>query len=112
MLIELSLVQNKRYKKSSFFQKLQLITVLLLICNSYMNERIRLATLKAFVEFSIFDSVSFSLKFSFLFNIKLWRCFMLGDALEPFSKKVRHFVLTNLPKMYKMGPKTEEKKPF
>ena len=71
MLIELSLVQNKRYKKSSFFQKLQLITVLLLICNSYMNERIRQATLKAFVEFSIFDSVSFSLKFSFLFNIKL-----------------------------------------
>ena len=51
-----------------FFCALQLITVLLLICDSYMSCSTRLAFLKLSVRFSIFDSVSFLLKFIFLFN--------------------------------------------
>ena len=49
---------------SFFFRKLHLITVLLLICNSYMSW----GTQKLCVGFPIFDSVSFLLKFIFLFN--------------------------------------------
>ena len=52
-----------------FFLKLQLITVLLLICDSYMSWSARFVSLKLCVVFSIFDSVSFLLKFIFLFNI-------------------------------------------
>ena len=51
-----------------FFRKLQLITVLLLICDSYMNWSTKFLSLKLFVGFSIFDSSSFLLKFIFLFN--------------------------------------------
>ena len=51
-----------------FFHKLQFITVLLLICDSYMNWSTRFVSLKLCVGFSIFDSVSFLLKFIFLFN--------------------------------------------
>ena len=52
--------------------ELQLITVLLLICDSYLNWSTRLISLKMCVEFSIFDSASFLLKFMFLFNKKHW----------------------------------------
>ena len=51
-----------------FFGELQLITVLLLNCDSYMNWSSRFVPLKVCVEFSIFDSVWFLLKFIFLFN--------------------------------------------
>ena len=51
-----------------FFRELQLITVLLLICHSYMSWSTRFVSLKLCVGFSIFDSVSFLLKFIFLFN--------------------------------------------
>ena len=40
-----------------FFCELQLITVLLLICDSYMSWSTRFVSLKLCVEFSIYDSV-------------------------------------------------------
>ena len=61
--------QNKRYKNCSFyFRELQLITVLHLICDSYMSSSTRFASLKLCVGFCIFDSASFLFKFIFLFN--------------------------------------------
>ena len=53
-------------KKHSFFSReLQLVTDLLLICDSYMNWSTTFASLRA-VNFSIFDSVSFLLVTVFL----------------------------------------------
>ena len=61
--------QNKGYKNALFFFcELQLITVLLLICNYYMSWNTKFVSLKLCVGFSIFDSVPFLLKFIFLFN--------------------------------------------
>ena len=51
-----------------FFRELQLITVLLLICDSYMSWSTRFFSLKLYVGFPIFDSFSFLLKFIFLFH--------------------------------------------
>ena len=48
--------------------ELQLITVLLLIYDSYMNWSTSFVSLELCVGFSIFDSVSFLLKFIFLFS--------------------------------------------
>ena len=59
---------NGKKISSFFFHKLQLITVLLLICNSYMSWSARFVSLKLCVWFSILDSFSFLLKFIFLFN--------------------------------------------
>ena len=53
---------------SFFFRKLQLITVLPLIWDSYLGLSARFVFLKLCVGFSIFDSVLFSLKFIFYFN--------------------------------------------
>ena len=50
------------------FLELQLITVLLLICDSCMSWSTSFASLKLGVRFSIFDSALFLLKFLFLFN--------------------------------------------
>ena len=50
---------------SFFFHELQLITVLLLICDSYMSSSTRFVSPKLCVGFSIFNSVSFLLKFYF-----------------------------------------------
>ena len=55
---------------SFFFHELQLITVLLLIRNSYTSQSTRFISLKLFIGFSIFGSVPFLLKFTFLFNKK------------------------------------------
>ena len=49
---------------SFFFRELQLSTVLLLICDSYMSWSTRLVSIKLCVKFSIFDSVSFLLTLS------------------------------------------------
>ena len=46
-----------------FIRNLQLITVLLLICDSYMSCSTRFASLKLWVGFSICDSVSFLVEF-------------------------------------------------
>ena len=53
-----------------FFRELQLITVLLLIRNSYLSQSARFVSLKVCERFSIFDSVSFLLRSLFLFNRK------------------------------------------
>ena len=53
---------------SFFFHELQLITVLLLNYDCYMNWSISFVSLALCVGFFIFDSVSFLLKFIFLFN--------------------------------------------
>ena len=50
------------------FRELQLITVLVLIYDSYMSWSTRFVTLKLCVGFSISDSVLYLLKFLFLFN--------------------------------------------
>ena len=50
---------------SFFFHELQLITVLLLICDSYMRSSTRFVSPKLCVRFSIFNSVSFLLKIYF-----------------------------------------------
>ena len=53
---------------SFFFRELQLITVLLLNCDSYMSWSTRFVSLKPCGVFSISDSFSFLLKIVFLFN--------------------------------------------
>ena len=53
---------------SFLFRKLQLITVLPLICDSDLSLSARFVSLKLCVGFSIFDSVLFLLKFIFYFN--------------------------------------------
>ena len=66
--------QNKRYKKCSLFlfPKLQLLRVLLFICDSCVSWSTRFVSPKLCVGFSIFHSVlflfKFILKFIFLFN--------------------------------------------
>ena len=49
-------------------RELQLIIVLLLICDSYMSWSTRFVSPKLCLGFSIFDSFSFLLKIIFLFN--------------------------------------------
>ena len=70
MFKKISFGQNRQYKKRPlvFFRKLRPITVLYLICDSYMSWSLRFVSLKVCVGFSIFDSVSLLLKFIFLFN--------------------------------------------
>ena len=58
---------NVQKMPSFFFCELQLITVLLLICNSHVSWNTMFVSLKLCTGFSISDSVSF-LKFIFLFN--------------------------------------------
>ena len=53
---------------SFFFRELQLITVLILIRDSYMRWNTRFIFLKVCAGFSTFDSISVFLKFTFLFN--------------------------------------------
>ena len=65
--IQIPFGQNKRYERSLFWE-LELITVLLLICDFYMSWSAKFVSLKLCVWFSIFDSVLFLLKFIFLFN--------------------------------------------
>ena len=85
-----SLGQNKRYKKCiiiTFFCELQLITVLLLIHNSYTCWTTRLISLKLWVAFPTFDSVSLLLKFIFLFNKKTWTLWVWNFPI-PFIIKI------------------------
>ena len=51
--------------------QVQLITVLFLICDSYMSWSTKFASLKLYLGFFILDSVLFLLKFIFLFNNSL-----------------------------------------
>ena len=72
--------QTAQKVPSFFFQELQLITVLLLICDSHMSWSTRFVSLKLCVGFSIFESFSFLLKFLFLFK-KLHRLFHFRASL-------------------------------
>ena len=54
---------------SSFFCEFQLITVLLLICNSYMSWSTRFLSLKLCMGFSVFSSISFSISICFFIYI-------------------------------------------
>ena len=67
---------------SFFFHELWLITVLLLIWDSYMSWSTRLFSLKLCVRFSNFNSVSLLSKFIFLFNKMHW----------PFDFKISQFL--------------------
>ena len=51
--------------------QVQLITVLFLICDSYMSWSTKFVSLKLYLGFFILDSVLFLLKFIFLFNNSL-----------------------------------------
>ena len=85
MVKNISFGQNKWYKNALFFiRELQLITVLLLICGSYMCWSTRFVSLKLCVGFSVFDSDSFLLKFIFLFN----KMHGLKNVIIPFKIKV------------------------
>ena len=67
-----------------FFCELQLITVLLLICDSSMSWSTRFVSLNLCVAFSIFNSVWFLWKFIFLFN-KMYGYFLwLQNFIIPF----------------------------
>ena len=71
--------------KSFFFRELQLITVLLLICNSYTSWSTWFISLKLCLVFFIFDSVYFLLKFIFLLYIwTLW----LQNVIIRFEIKI------------------------
>ena len=61
---------NLKKMYSFFFCKLQFLTVLLLIHNSYTSRSTMFTSLKLCVGFPIFESVSFLLKFIFSFNKK------------------------------------------
>ena len=66
--------QNEPWKIPSFsFRESQLITVA--ICDPYISRSTRFVSLKLCVGYSIFDSISFLLKFIFLFN-KMYRLFV------------------------------------
>ena len=66
---------------SFFFRELQLITVLLLICDSYMSWNTRFLSQKLCVGFSIFHFVSFLLKFIFL-STKIHVTFKLHNSFQ------------------------------
>ena len=76
-------------KKMSFFffLKLQLIPVLLLICDSYMSWSARFVSLKQCVGFFIFDSDSFLLKFKYIFQQNAWTLWLLNVIIS-FKIKV------------------------
>ena len=72
---------------SFFFRELQLITVLLLVCDSYMSRSTRFVYLKQCVRYFIFESVSFLLKFIFLFN-KMHGLFDFQNVKTPLKIKI------------------------
>ena len=59
---------NSKKMPSFIFFEFKLITVLLLVCNSYMNWSTRFVSLKQCLGFSVFDSLSFLWNFIFLFK--------------------------------------------
>ena len=69
-----------------FFRELQLITVSILIRNFYSSLSTKFISLKLCVGFSIFYSVSFLLKFIFLFN-KKHGLFDFKNVIIPFKMK-------------------------
>ena len=82
---------------SCFFCELQLITVLLSICDSYMSWSARSISLKGWVGFFIFDSFSFLLKFIFVLNKKHIQKQPSGGVLRKRCSK-------NMQQVYRRAP--------
>ena len=78
-------ISSKKMPSFIFFE-FKLITVLLLVCNSYMNWSTRFVSLKQYLGFSVFDSLSFLLNFIFLFK-KLHGLF--GFKTSSFLSKLK-----------------------
>ena len=78
-------ISSKKMPSFIFFE-FKLITVLLLVCNSYMNWSTRFVSLKQCLGFSVFDSLSFLLNFIFLFK-KLHGLF--GFKTSSFLSKLK-----------------------
>ena len=75
-----------------------MITVLLLVCNSYINRSTRFISLKLCMGFSIFDSVSFLLKFVFfstkcMDSLTLERHNSLTNCLKPENQSFENISL-------------------
>ena len=89
--------QNKQNKLLSFFyHELQLITVLLLIRYSYTSWSTWFITLKLCVGFSIFNSVSFLLKFTLSFSFKKkslfdFKCHMITFKIKKWQENHTQF---------------------
>ena len=89
--------KNKRYKKCPFFSFASSnSSALLLICDSYMSKNTRVLSLKLCMGFVIFDSVSFSLKFIFLFD-KMHGLFGFNICVSWSSPKID--AVTNILKL-------------
>ena len=84
---------------SFFFSELQLITVLLLISNSYKSLSTRCISLKLCLGFSIFDSISFLSKFMFLF-IKM--CGLRHNSVQNYYNKEAIHTLATRPLNFKL----------
>ena len=72
---------------SFFFRELQLITVLLLICNFYMSWSTKVVSVKLCGKFSVFDSISFLLKFYIFVQQNAWTLW-LYNVIIPFKVKL------------------------
>ena len=70
------------------FRKLQLMTVLLSVRDSHLSGTTKFVCSNMWVGFSILDSVSFSLKFTFSFN-KKHGLFWLWNLKIPFKTKIK-----------------------
>ena len=72
MLKEFPSNKTNGTRNAPFFHEFQLLTVLLLIRDSYMSRTTMFISVKVWKGFSIFDSVSFLLKFLLWFSKKAW----------------------------------------
>ena len=77
---------------SFFFRELQLITVLPLICDSYVRLRFVSLNVNECLRFPIFDSVSFLLKFMLL----------LTKSMDSFTLKPHNFFFAPRPLIFKL----------
>ena len=78
-----------------FFRELQLITVLLLICDSYMSWSTSFVSLNLWVGLSIFDSLSFVFIKAYIFVQKTAWTLWLQNIIDTFKIKIiekRHTV--------------------
>ena len=83
---------KKKYLRTKkvpfFFREYQLITVLLLICDSYMSWCTRFISLKLWGSIPIFDSTSFSISYFLFFIIYFFFIFIFYFLLFVFFVSV------------------------
>ena len=93
---------------SFFFHELQLIRVLFLICDSYMSWSTRFLSIKLCIGFSIFDSVSFLLKFKFLFKCMDFLTLQCHNSFQKYNnRKATHSFAPKL-LIFKLSPNTSK----